>query len=205
MNSQVKKNKNLKHNASHECHNEVDIEEFITTNYYLGCDKSPEKRFYNVSISENKIIITEYNKNGTKIYSNLITKLYNYEKKLLIIFLVFFNFTVFSQIQGQNPVCQYQSGVQYYYVSAQPIQWAVWNVPQGSTIVSTSINSFYIGNVRWYKAILVVNFGNAAVSGNILLNIKIQLYDGFNVTFAVNVISTSSTNGNALTGINNVY
>ncbi len=39
---------------------------FITTNYYLGCDKYPEKRFYNVSISENKIIITEYNKNGTK-------------------------------------------------------------------------------------------------------------------------------------------
>jgi hypothetical protein len=118
---------------------------------------------------------------------------------------VFFNFTVFSQIQGQNPVCQYQSGVQYYYVSAQPIQWAVWNVPQGSTIVSTSINSFYIGNVRWFKAILVVNFGNAAVSGNILLNIKIQLYDAFNATFAVNVISTSSTNGNVLTGINNVY
>jgi len=127
------------------------------------------------------------------------------KKILLIIFLVFFNFTVFSQIQGQNPVCQYQSGVQYYYVSAQPIQWAVWNVPQGSTIVSTSINSFYIGNVHWYKAILVVNFGNAAVSGNILLNIKIQLYDAFNETFAVNVISTSSTNANALTGINNVY
>jgi hypothetical protein len=79
MNRQVKK----KHYASYECYNEVDIEEFITTNDYLCCDKSLENRFYNVSISVNKIIITEYNKNGTKIYSNLITKLYNYEKKII--------------------------------------------------------------------------------------------------------------------------
>lgn len=62
MNGQVKKNKNLKHYASYECRNEVDIEEFITTNDYLGCDKSSEYRFYDVSISGNNITITEYNK-----------------------------------------------------------------------------------------------------------------------------------------------
>ena len=60
--SQVKKNKNLKHYISYECRNEVDIEEFVKSNDYLGCDKSSEYRFYDVSISGNNIIITEYNK-----------------------------------------------------------------------------------------------------------------------------------------------
>ncbi|MBP6127483.1 hypothetical protein [Flavobacterium sp.] len=62
MNGQVKKNKSLKHYTSYECRNDVDIEEFVKSNDYLGCDKSSEYRFYDVSISDNKIIITEYNK-----------------------------------------------------------------------------------------------------------------------------------------------
>ena len=60
--SQVKKNKNLKHYTSYECRNDVDIEEFVMSNDYLGCDKSSEYRFYDFSISGNNIIITEYNK-----------------------------------------------------------------------------------------------------------------------------------------------
>ena len=63
VNAQVKKNKNLKHYNSYECHNEVNIEEFIKSNDYLGCEKkSSDYRFYDVSISDNKIIISRYNK-----------------------------------------------------------------------------------------------------------------------------------------------
>ena len=118
---------------------------------------------------------------------------------LLLISLVLFNFTVFSQIQGPNLVCQGQSGVQYYRVSSEPIGRAFWQVPQGSTIVSQSINSFYIGNVRWFKTILIVDFGNTAVSGNILLNTYILTYSQ-NETFAVNVQNYAPSAAGSITG-----
>ena len=55
--------KNKKLNITpYEYRNDVDIEEFINTNDFLSCDKSSKNRFYNVSGSGNKIIITEYNK-----------------------------------------------------------------------------------------------------------------------------------------------
>jgi hypothetical protein len=60
--SQVKKNKNLKHYTSYECRSDSDIEEFVQSSDYLGCEKSSEYRFYDVSISGNNITITEYNK-----------------------------------------------------------------------------------------------------------------------------------------------
>ena len=69
---QVKKNTPLKLYKSYSCVSEVDIEDFVTTDEYLNCEKSSN---FSITISKNSITILELNKINKVISKNTYSDL----------------------------------------------------------------------------------------------------------------------------------